>query len=130
MQHENYYNALDRLKINKPEILLKGSYKINQDTVALEAGRGRGSIKASRSQFKDLIDKIDEMGNEYNNKSLNKINKVQASADRYKTESEHFRTGYLAALNREMMLVRRVKDLEQQVIKLEAEQKVVHIRKD
>ena len=42
-----YYAALERLKANKPIVLPKGS-AINNDTVALEAGRKRGSIKRSR----------------------------------------------------------------------------------
>ena len=44
---DEYYAALERLKANKPTILPKGS-AINNDTVALEAGRKRGSIKRSR----------------------------------------------------------------------------------
>ena len=44
---DEYYAALERLKANKPTILPKGS-AINNDTVALEAGRKRGSIKKSR----------------------------------------------------------------------------------
>ena len=51
-----YYAALERLKANKPEVLPKGS-AINNDTVALEAGRKRGSIKKSRHAA--LIDAID-----------------------------------------------------------------------
>ncbi|MFG0702802.1 hypothetical protein [Acinetobacter sp. TYF_19] len=43
----DYYAALERLKANKPEVLPKGS-AINNDTVAMEAGRKRGSIKKSR----------------------------------------------------------------------------------
>ena len=43
----DYYAALERLKANKPTVLPKGS-AINNDTVALEAGRKRGSIKKSR----------------------------------------------------------------------------------
>ena len=42
-----YYAALERLKTNKPTVLPRGS-AINNDTVALEAGRKRGSIKKSR----------------------------------------------------------------------------------
>lgn len=42
-----YYAALGRLKANKPMVLPKDS-AINNDTVALEAGRKRGSIKKSR----------------------------------------------------------------------------------
>lgn len=44
---DEYYAALERLKSNKPNVLAKGS-AINNDTVALEAGRKRGSIKKSR----------------------------------------------------------------------------------
>ncbi|SGY88056.1 Putative uncharacterized protein [Moritella viscosa] len=128
MQHKDYYDALERLRSNQPELLLKGSYKINQDTVALEAGRKRGAIKPSRSQFTKLIDDINRVSHEYNNKALNKINKIQASADRYRSNGDDLREKYLAALNREMMLVRRLRDLEMKVIELEAEQKVVHIR--
>lgn len=39
-----YYATLERLKTNKPTILAKGS-AINNDTVALEAGRKWGSIR-------------------------------------------------------------------------------------
>ena len=52
----NDYNAaLERLKANKPNVVTKGS-AINNDTVALEAGRKRGSIKKSRHA--ELIKKI------------------------------------------------------------------------
>jgi hypothetical protein len=128
MQHDDYYDALERLKTNKPEILSKGSYKINQDTVALEAGRGRGSIKPSRLQFEALIGAIENVADIYNNKDLEKLNKAKALAARYKSERDEFRDNYHAALNREVMLLRRVSDLEKQVNQLEAEQKVIHIR--
>lgn len=39
--------ALERLKANKPIVLPKGS-KINLDIVALEAGKGRSSIRKDR----------------------------------------------------------------------------------
>lgn len=51
--HE-YRSALQRLIENSPKILPKGS-SINNDTVALEAGRKRGSIKKSRAEHAELI---------------------------------------------------------------------------
>lgn len=51
-----YYAALERLKSNKPNSLPKSS-AINNDTVALEAGRKRGSIKESRHAA--LVDAIE-----------------------------------------------------------------------
>ena len=128
MQHDDYYNALERLRTNKPEVLSKGSYKINKDTVALEAGRKRGTIKPSREKFSDLIDEIEEVARVYNNKTLDKLKKAEALAARYKLERDDFQSDYHAALNREIMLVRRLGGLEKQINQLVAEQKVVHIK--
>ncbi|WOD10661.1 hypothetical protein RPW65_16660 [Pseudomonas sp. NyZ704] len=50
---KEYFAALERLKQNKPDRIEKGS-QINKDTVALEAGRKRGSIR-SRPGFETLI---------------------------------------------------------------------------
>lgn len=51
-----YFSALERLRRNKPERVEKGSV-INKDTVALEAGRKRGSIR-NRAGFETLIEAI------------------------------------------------------------------------
>jgi hypothetical protein len=40
----DYWDALERLRLDAPIRLQKG-VSINKDTVALEAGRKRGSIK-------------------------------------------------------------------------------------
>lgn len=53
---KEYFAALERLKQNKPERIEKGS-EINKDTVALEAGRKRGSIR-NRPGFETLIEAI------------------------------------------------------------------------
>ena len=44
----DYYAALERLKANKPISFPYRRAAINNDTVAMEAGRKRGSIKKSR----------------------------------------------------------------------------------
>lgn len=51
---DNYRTALQRLIDGKTCILPKGS-AINKDSVALEAGRKRGSIKKSRAEHTDII---------------------------------------------------------------------------
>ncbi|MEQ1388822.1 hypothetical protein ABLT88_04820 [Acinetobacter radioresistens] len=58
---DDYFAALERLKANKPNLLPKGS-AINNDTVALEAGRKRGSIKKSRHAA--LVEAIEQAANE------------------------------------------------------------------
>ncbi|HHQ2925508.1 TPA: hypothetical protein ACSPPR_006133, partial [Pseudomonas aeruginosa] len=55
---EDYRAALYRLIENKPQIVPKGS-AINKDTVALEAGRKRGSIKKIRAANAPLIAEIE-----------------------------------------------------------------------
>ena len=52
---QEYFEALERLKSNNPINVLKNS-KINNDSVALEAGRKRGSIKKSREIFAELME--------------------------------------------------------------------------
>jgi len=51
---KNFENALQRLIDGKP-IVIKIPYSINNDTVALEAGRKRGAIKKSRPELEELI---------------------------------------------------------------------------
>ena len=51
---EEYYEALHRLIANTPVNIPKDS-KINKDTVALEAGRKRGSIKKVVRFFGNLL---------------------------------------------------------------------------
>ena len=51
---KEYFAALERLKQNKPQVIEKGS-PINKDTVALEAGRKRGSIR-NRPGFEPLLE--------------------------------------------------------------------------
>lgn len=58
-----YYEALERLINNKP-INVPINSKINNDTVALEARRKRGSIKKSIPISNELINKIDKANNE------------------------------------------------------------------
>ncbi|MDF1694110.1 MAG: hypothetical protein P1U47_17200 [Zhongshania sp.] len=54
---KEYFAALNRLKQNNPVNIAKGSL-INKDSVALEAGRKRGSIR-NRPGFETLIAEID-----------------------------------------------------------------------
>jgi len=55
---KEYFAALERLKQNKPQVVEKGS-PINKDTVAMEAGRKRGSIR-NRPGFERLIAAIEQ----------------------------------------------------------------------
>ena len=54
---KNFYDALQRLIDEKPKVIT-GTYSINNDTVALEAGRKRGAIKKSRPELAELLEDI------------------------------------------------------------------------
>jgi len=101
---KHYYEALERLEKGRPEILPEG-YKINNDTVALEAGRKRGSIKVRR--HKDLVLAITKA-----------TNKKEHLNDDVETDSS-LEMKYQASLNREVLLVERLRELELEIIELE-----------
>lgn len=109
---DEYYEALNRLIQNRPINVPKGS-KINNDTVALEAGRKRGSIKKSRPMFLELIESIKEASEEKSfpeRKYKERVKKLTNKVNDYKLLYED-------SLNRELMLIERVKFLENELKK-------------
>lgn len=83
----DYYAALERLKANKPTILAKGS-AINNDTVALEAGRKRGSIKKSRHAA--LIEAIEQAAQEAEQNVLSPAQRIEQA----KTKTKAVKSAY------------------------------------
>lgn len=119
---KNFYNALQRLIDGKPNIIT-GMYSINNDTVALEAGRKRGAIKKSRPELAELIVAITEAEAVRTGKSKDtnidiRDQKLQEAQDRIKEledELSEFKDKYnkqLAQLNilsfRNLQLYREV----------------------
>lgn len=100
---KEYFDALERLKSNKPINISIGS-PINKDTVALESGRARGSIKKSRPMFADLIKAIDEINSKTKEPKQKLVEKKQ--------EVIMFKNLYEEALNRELMYLERINELE------------------
>lgn len=82
--------------------------------MALEAGRGKGSIKKSRSIFADLIVAIDRaaevqsLGNQAERMRLEKLKK----------EADDYRGYWEDAIGREISLLLEVYELKQQLRKL------------
>ncbi|MDI6622721.1 hypothetical protein [Acinetobacter junii] len=77
----DYYAALERLKANKPIVLPKGS-AINNDTVAMEAGRKRGSIKKSRHAA--LIEAIEQAAQEAGQNVLSPTQQIEQAKTKTK----------------------------------------------
>ncbi|GGX85500.1 MULTISPECIES: hypothetical protein [Chromobacteriaceae] len=106
----DYFEALDRLKLGRPINVPKGT-KITKDAVSLEAGRGKGSIKKSRSIFSDLIRAIDSAAEEQSKGTClhkEKLDKAKLSANQYRVELE-------AALAREVSLLYELYEVKKQL---------------
>lgn len=107
---DEYFMALERLIAGQPINIAKG-YKITNTSVALEAGRTKGSIKKSRAIFRALIDAIQAAGN---SQSKDK-NLVRLSLDKYKARCHQLRDERDGAIAREISLLYEVYRLKQEL---------------
>jgi hypothetical protein len=98
-----YFEALERLKRRKG--------KINNDTVAIEAGRKKGSIKKSRPQHATLIGAIDTANQEARRPQTDVSNRLQQAKD----DSKELRRQLDAAYARELSLAREVMELRREL---------------
>ena len=108
-----YFDALDRLKTGHPVRVIKGT-KITNDSVALEAGRGKGSIKKSRIVFAELILAIDEAAanlTKGSNQEKEKLVKAKLISNQYRLDLE-------AALAREVSLLYELYEVKKQLAQL------------
>lgn len=103
----DYLSALDRLKQGKPRVVPRGT-KITNDAVALEAGRGKGSIKSSRPMFRDLILAIRDAAA----KQAEPQNDMRLRLQRSKAEAQEYRRLYEEAISRELSLLYEIEDLK------------------
>lgn len=104
---QEYFDAFERLKANQPINIPKNS-KINNDTVALEAGRKRGSIKKSREIFTELIDAI-EKATQKNNAEYERL---ESKFLKLKETTKKYKEMYEKAINRELMYLEQINELE------------------
>lgn len=109
----DYFEALERLKKNEPQIVQLGT-KITNDAVALEAGRQKGSIKKSRAVFSDLILAIDEAATQQS-KSLNK---PEEKLEKAKEDIAYYKQAWEASMAREVSLLNEVFELKKQLAQL------------
>lgn len=109
----DYFEALERLKKGRPIIVPKGT-KITNDAIALEAGRGKGSIKKSRPVFKDLIDAIDAAAADQA-RPKDDIKERLSSA---KNATDKYRKLWEEALAREASLLFEVYELRKMIAQL------------
>lgn len=97
---KSYFEALERLTSNQPINVPKGT-KISNDSVALEAGRTKGSIKKSRKNFEELVRAI-KAAALIQNQDQNSIQKQLRDA---KNLARKYRTLYEESIAREISLL-------------------------
>jgi hypothetical protein len=113
---DDYFSALERLKQGTPHIVRKGG-KITNDSVSLEAGRKKGSIKKSREQFQVLIAAIDAAAAEQSRpqrEQAQRLGKVKQTAETLRMELD-------AALGRELSLLVELYETKKMLSKLTGE---------
>ena len=109
----DYYAALERLKANKLTVLPKGS-AINNDTVALEDGRKRGSIKKSR--YAALVGAIELAAHEAGQNVLSptqQIEKAKSKTKSVKSDYEQLEEDYEKLLEKASSLLLENFELKQ-----------------
>jgi hypothetical protein len=110
---DDYIAALERLKARKPLRVPQGT-RITNDAIALEAGRGKGSIKKSRPAFAELIKNIDTAATEQATPAMQermRLERIKDSAAGYRRQLE-------ASLAREISLLRELYHVRQQLAQL------------
>ncbi|MEX3859442.1 hypothetical protein AB3X94_36225 [Paraburkholderia sp. BR10923] len=114
MARDRYEEALERLRRGVPKVVPKGT-KISNDSVSMEAGCKKGSIKRSRPQFAALIADIKAAAEEQKRTPQQEI---QGKLARHKEETEKYRELYEAALAREQSLVAEIFTLKRKLAEL------------
>jgi len=105
-----YFQALERLKSNKPINVPLGT-KINNDNIALEAGRSKGSIKKSRPQFSILIEEIKKA----QIKPESKIDTLTLKLSKTKKELLCYKQKHEESIGREVVLLEKIDQLEKEL---------------
>ncbi len=103
--HKDYWEALERLKRGKPVNVPFGT-RITKDSVSLEAGRKKGTIKKSRPIFGGLIEAIDAAAIE----EAKPRDEMRARLGEAKAEATRYRKLWEEALVREMSLIKQLWD--------------------
>lgn len=125
-QEGKYKLALDRLTSDTPGILNVGTYGINNDAVAMEAGSKRGAIKKAR--YPDLVDSIKLAAKIWEKKKVSPAKKEKAKKEKAISDNSTLMERFEASLKREFELALRLDELEKDIVALKS--KVVPFNKN
>lgn len=121
-----YFQALERLVSGCPEIVSKGT-AINNNSVALEAGAKKGSIRKSRREHQALITEINEASEAQKNdvrspksKSSTAMRELERRLLVLAELAESYRVERDEGVAREVSLIREVNELKLQLENIRA----------
>lgn len=125
-----FWEALARIVAGIPIRVPKGA-PLSYDLVCLEAGRGRGALKANRPQHKDIREAIRSAVNTQNLNGPKKSSKrSMRNANKAKNEEiEFLKQQYDLVLSREIMLIRHIDNLEKEIADLNTQQRGLYLVK-
>lgn len=114
---KEYHEALGRLKKGLPKKVAKGS-RINNDTVAQEAGRRKGSIKKSRPVFAELIEAIKAASSEQTEPARDHKSQVDRLVAIARKHQEAYEVSLMRELSLRRMLDQLIKEMKSKSAKV------------
>lgn len=106
---EEFFEAKERIMKNKP-IRVPKHTKLSLDAVALEAGRSKGAIRKNR--YPNLYDEIISQMEKHEELPIEASDRIKKH---YKEERDKYKEMLAQAYNRELMLIKRVAELEEEL---------------
>lgn len=111
---EEYFSALERIKKGIPERVPQGT-AITNDSVSIEAGRGKGAIKKSRPEFSELVDAIGIAAQEQKGGRKDSQKNIKQELSVCKADLKRYKNLYLECISREISLAREIFDLRKEL---------------
>ena len=108
---QNYRDAFERLKAGKPRLVNKSLPIAELDTVALEAGKKKGSLR--KSQHRTLCDEILK----YNVEETLLAKEIRLKKE-YKNGRDAYYKLWSESLARELMLIIRIEEVEKEIARI------------
>lgn len=106
-----YFEALDRL-VKKSPLHISADFRINNDTVAIEAGRTKGSIKSSRPVFNLLIKEIKKAEEQRKMLENVEVTILQSKLAEARASAANFRDAWEQSISRELCLLNELHALK------------------
>ncbi|VVM45764.1 hypothetical protein PS619_00524 [Pseudomonas fluorescens] len=104
------FEALSRLENNAPTILKKGEYRINNDSVAIEAGAKKGFIRKEKREHQGILEAIKK--SQLSWRPRPDITEWKSKCESLNLKNKRLQMQLNEAWAREVLLAHRLNELE------------------